>query len=125
MTDTQLSAETLFDLLQNRQRRYLLYSLDQSPDSVVALDELVGRVLDWEQAMNAGVEEKTAELETQIRVSLHHNHLPRMAEAGLIEYDSRSETVRKRDTPSASAVLEAHRDEAPHLRSLFGTSVTS
>lgn len=124
MTDARLSAETLFDLLVDRRRRYLLYSLDQSPDAVTSLDELTGRVLDWERRMDAG-NEPTAELERQVRISLHHTHLPKISEAGLVEYDSRSETVRKRDVPSVAALVEDHQDEIPFLRSLLCTSVTS
>jgi len=124
MTDPSPSAETLFDLLQNRHRRYALYSLDGNEDTVVTLSELTEEVLDWERRMNAG-KESTAELETRIRVSLHHTHLPKMAEAGLVEYDSRSETVRKENAPSVVAFMDEHQDEVPHLRSLFCTSATS
>ncbi|WP_276300533.1 DUF7344 domain-containing protein [Halorussus lipolyticus] len=125
MTETHLSATTMFDLLKDRRRRYLLYALDQDPDPVVTLDELTRKVLDWEGRMNAGVGEVTAELETQIRVSLHHNHLPKMASIGLLEYDAQSKTVRKRSSPSVVAFMESHQDEVPHLRSLFCTSATS
>lgn len=124
MTEVQLSAETLFSLLQNRHRRYLLYSLQQNDESVVTLDELTRRILDWEQRMDAGGD-PTDELKTRIRISLHHTHLPKISEAGLVEYDPHSETVRKRDAPSVTASMEKHQDEVPHLRSLFCTSKTS
>ena len=122
MTSTQLSAETLFDLLQNRQRRYLLYTLDRSTDSTLALAELTERVLDWERRLNGEAEASTAESKLRLRISLHHNHLPKLAEVGLVEYDARSEMVRKEDNIPVAALLEAHQNEVPHLRSLFFSS---
>lgn len=125
MTQKLLSADTLFDLLKNRRRRYLLYALNESTSAVVTLDELTGRILEWERRMNAGVEAPTAELKERIRISLHHVHLPKVSESGLIEYDYRSKTIHKETMPSAAAFLDDLQDEVPHLRSLFQMSATS
>lgn len=124
MTDPHLSVDTLFELLKNRRRRYLLYALDQNADSVVTLDELTALVLDWEQRTNGGLERPFDELESQIRIELHHNHLPKIAEFDLVEYDPRSETVRNRGVPSIFSFVEESHEEVPHLRSLFAMSAT-
>jgi len=37
---------------------------------------------------------------------LRHSHLPKLEDAGLVEYDSRSETVRYWSQPSLEELLE-------------------
>ena len=125
MTDPQLSVDTLLDLLRNRRRRYLLYCLDQKVDSVVTVDELTAMLLDWEHRMNAGAEAGSPDSKRRIRIELHHSHLPKLADLGVVEFDSRSKTIRKRDAPSVVAFAEESHDEVPHLRSLLGASATS
>lgn len=122
MANPELSMDALFDLLTDRRRRYLLYCLDQKVDAVVTVDELTAMLLDWERRMNAGTEEETADLERRIRIALHHRHLPKLADAGLVEYDPRSQTVRKRGSASAVAFGQETRDEVPYLQSLFCTA---
>lgn len=119
MMDSHLSIDTLFDLLGNQRRRYLLYALDQQVESVATLDELVALILEWERRIDGESEQPTDEREKSIRLSLHHKHLPRLEELDLLEYDSRSRTIRNRVASSDGGVTAEGRDEVPHLRSLI------
>jgi hypothetical protein len=66
-----------FALLANRERRHLLYCLRSSP-SGVDLEELAACV--------ASFRDPPADA-TRILTRLHHDHLPRLADAGLVAYD--------------------------------------
>ena len=77
-----------YRLLGDRHRRYLLYQLQNTGQGTV--ESLASRI--------ATVDPETADgdLETarqQIYVSLVHNHLPRLADHGVLEYDLRSGDV--------------------------------
>lgn len=122
MTDPLLSVDTVFELLQNERRRYLLYCLDQDADEVVSVDELTAMILDRERQLSDGAGASNDSSERRVRSSLHHNHLPRLEDVGLIEYDPRSETVRNSDGSFVASVLDEGKEEAPHLRTLFCTS---
>lgn len=83
-TDHRLPAETttldrLFEVLSSGSRRLILDALrDESPRHVEELAELDRR------------HHRPPE---SVRVALHHNHLPRLDEAGLIRWDRDRETV--------------------------------
>lgn len=55
----------------------------------------------------------------RVRLDLHHNHLPRLADAGLIDYDARTGTVRSREAPSLDRLVPEDSAEFPRLRSLL------
>jgi len=124
MNGPLLTVDTLFELLQHERRRYLLYCLDQNADEVVSLDELTAMLLDWERQMDDGSRESIDGSERRVRTELHHNHLPKFEEAGLVEYDARSKTVRNSDGSLVASVLDEGKEEVPHLRALFCRSVT-
>jgi DNA-binding transcriptional ArsR family regulator len=113
----------LFGLLKNRRRRYALYCLNEAEDEVLTLKELVDQLVRWEAKWGDGETAPTDERQT-IRVELHHNHLPRLAEAGLVDYDTRSQTVRNATEPSVATWAEDAHEEVPHLRALFCSSAT-
>lgn len=83
--------DTVFDLLSNSRRRYLLYYLAEVDDDVVELSAAVGAVGEYEatepDAGGRSPREAT-------RIALHHDHLPRLANAGVVDYDPRQGTVR-------------------------------
>uniref|UniRef100_UPI002F26081E DUF7344 domain-containing protein n=1 Tax=Natronorarus salvus TaxID=3117733 RepID=UPI002F26081E len=58
------------------------------PGEPVSLDTLVEDVAEWE----AGFDDRTPD-PYRIRLQLVHHHLPKLEEAGFIEYDERRETV--------------------------------
>ncbi|MFC6718879.1 hypothetical protein ACFQGT_14650 [Natrialbaceae archaeon GCM10025810] len=103
------SLDVVFDLLANRRRRYALYYLYDRPDGVSSLDDLVDGVLTYEV-----IEGDVEDHRTTVRTSLQHVHLPKLEDAGIVEYDPRSETVRYWTQPSLEEWLEhAHHKERP------------
>ncbi|WP_306059592.1 DUF7344 domain-containing protein [Natronococcus wangiae] len=111
--ETTPSLDLVFDLLSNRRRRYALYYLYEQPDGVATVDELTDSVVTFEH--------RTADSETEgapdvrretIQTELQHIHLPKLADAGMLEHDQRSDTVRYWTQPSLEEWLEhAHHKE--------------
>lgn len=82
------AADVLFDALANRTRRRVAwYLLDESHAS---LDELADVLAGWELA-EADVVDATRR--DRIACGLDHVHLPKLAEAGVVEYDRDAGTV--------------------------------
>lgn len=86
-----------FTLLADRERRHLLYCLQHSP-SPIELSALVACVASFR-----GAEEVDG---SRVRTRLHHSHLPRLAETGLVEYDSDAGLVTVTSGATISALLE-------------------
>jgi len=86
-----LDDDTRHRILSSKRRRVLLDLLDdrQTPVDLDVLAEAVEIRENGGGARSEGVE--------PVAVTLHHNHLPRLAEAGIVEYDPvarRVESVR-------------------------------
>ncbi|WP_227379811.1 helix-turn-helix domain-containing protein [Haladaptatus halobius] len=79
------SIGTVCDLLANRHRRVVLDHLQDGDSDAVTLTELAA-------VIQTQVDD--VESEQQARTILIHNHLPKLADYDIIEYDQRSETVR-------------------------------
>lgn len=75
-----------FGLLPNRRRSRLVSAL-ACREPAVSLDTLAGAVADRESSS------PTDELVYEIAVTLHHAHLPRLADADVVEYDPGTRTV--------------------------------
>ncbi|GAB3674595.1 DUF7344 domain-containing protein [Halopiger thermotolerans] len=134
--DATPSLDLVFDLLSNRRRRYALYYLYEQPDGVATVDELTDHVAELEartletedesapeSATEVGSESESpadstsasgspAARRRQVRTELQHVHLPKLEDAGILEHDQRSETVRYWTQPSLEEWLEhAHHKE--------------
>lgn len=90
-----------FDALVDRRRRYALYYLRRHGSASV--EELARHVAARETGRPAA-DLSTDEYE-QVQSSLYHNHLPRLADYGLAEFDPRSEMVRFGEPPRTFATL--------------------
>lgn len=84
--------DALFEAMSNRRARYVLSYLDSVSVDVLELDDLADGVAEWE--IEAGVATDPGECRHRVTVDLHHHHLPKLAEAGLVDYDPRTKTVR-------------------------------
>ena len=83
------SFDTILDLLSAPRRRTLLYNLKSQPTEEIPIDQLVEEVHDIDRSLPI----RDASPREQIQTELHHIHLPKLQEAGIIQYDPDSETV--------------------------------
>jgi Flp pilus assembly protein TadB len=83
----RLSRDTVFDILSSPRRRYVLYYL-RKEGGPVELTDLAAKLAEWEYDVSS--EELTEQQRKRIYVSLYQTHVPRLASAGLIDYDSDS-----------------------------------
>lgn len=74
-----------FDLLGDQRRRYVLATLYTKPETVLSTDDLADHVLR---------NDPDATDYDRVRIRLHHQTLPRLAEDGIIDFDSRTDTIR-------------------------------
>jgi hypothetical protein len=86
-----VAADDLLELLSNRRRRYLWRALRRD-GAQLDLSEASRRIAAWEN----GVDPADVDYAERKSVynSLHQFHCPKMADAGLIEFDKRASTVR-------------------------------
>ncbi|WP_318571112.1 DUF7344 domain-containing protein [Salinigranum marinum] len=82
--ENQLTRDLVFDLLSSPRRRYLIYYL-RTEGRTVKLTELADEVAAWEY--ESPVEDLDKQQRKRVYVSLYQTHVPKLAEAGLIEYD--------------------------------------
>jgi len=113
MVGTSIAFDTVIDLCRHRNRRLVLAALEdrQRP---ATMDDLVDVIL--EQSHHTSRTETADDTVTQVETALHHLHLPKIAEAGLVTYD----TERRRIEPTAQfdqgvAFLSAILDADPAL----------
>lgn len=90
-----------FGLLADERRRRVLAHLRRRPDGVSSVEELAEHLLDAD-----GAAPETGETSGRIETSLHHKHLPKMVEAGVLEYDTRSRTVRYEPDEEVEELLD-------------------
>ena len=98
------SFDTLFDLLAESRRRYTLYALVGTDDGLADVETLADEVSMWEA--RTGDEPITDSLRQDIADELRETHLPRLAEADIVEFDERSDTVRYWRQPTLEEYLE-------------------
>lgn len=82
--------DELFDVLSHPARRFTLRYL-QTADVPLEVSELATELVAWE--VERPVSDRTSEDRDAIEVSLLHSHLPKMAAAGLVRYDTARKTV--------------------------------
>ena len=78
------SIDEVFDLLADDCRRRVCLFLCRCKVEVVTLSDLV-------EALEPDGDEETRE---RLKINLHHRHLPKLDEAGIVDYDPRSNTAR-------------------------------
>ncbi|WP_415383541.1 hypothetical protein [Halosimplex sp. TS25] len=100
MTDTTTDRSTEFTssanlsdadryLLFSSERRRLVLDVLSTESGVVALDELAEEVAAQESDLDAADEQAMERLKT----TLHHNHLPKLADADALDYDPTSHRI--------------------------------
>lgn len=89
------AADDLLSVVADDRRRRVLRELSSKPDGVASVEEL---------AESPASQDATGDVE---EIALHHAVIPALDEAGLVEYDARSRTVRYRSVPEAERLLAA------------------
>jgi len=96
--DVSDALDTAFDLLATERRRHALYCLREADGSMPLL-ELVDRVVEREADVPGDHRERVA-------VSLGQVHLPKLDDAGVIDFDAHEEFVAHRGDPVVDQFLE-------------------
>ena len=91
---TAAELDSLFEVLASSQRRRLLAHLVETDDDVATLPELAELLADGDDDRERAT------------IRLHHTHLPKLEDEGIVEYDARSETVRYRGSAAVTAWIE-------------------
>ena len=101
----------IFETLANARRRRVVYFLAENEDAAVSIEQVAEYVCRVEPARDAPESRRREE----ITADLHHTHLPRLAGAGMIDYDRRTKAVRYVGRPSfdewVDLALRAERPE--------------
>ncbi|WP_433629220.1 DUF7344 domain-containing protein [Halomicrococcus sp. NG-SE-24] len=91
-----LSTTELHDVLISEDRRRVLHFFLERDKRMATADELANYLA----APDGGFEESE-----QAKVALHHAHLPKLADTGIIEYDPQSNRTRYRGHKKLEALL--------------------
>ncbi|WP_137283576.1 DUF7344 domain-containing protein [Halorussus salinisoli] len=88
-TGVSLSLDATLELLAHYDRRAILGYLRDTSDDTATIDELVDHLV-------AKKTEQTGEQPGRDHVlsTLHHVHVPKLADAGVIDYDARNKEIR-------------------------------
>lgn len=87
---TQERKTAVYDCLSRPRRRYALYRLEEVDDPL-SLPDLAEDVAEWEAETSRS--ELSDERVKDVYMSLYHNHVPRLEDAGLVEYDQEQDAV--------------------------------
>lgn len=83
LANSDVELDALFDVLSDSRRRFILTYL-QEHDTPMALMDVVDELATWEH--EADITDIPAKEVSSISISLYHRHLPKMADAGIVEY---------------------------------------
>ena len=97
------SLDALFDVLRDRRRRYVLRHL-RDRERPVAVADLARVVAANEEGVEPGDASESAVDRTY--TSLHHNHVPKMVDAGLlVHFEDRNTVALADDAPTVDQFL--------------------
>ncbi len=89
MTVSALSLDTIYGMLSESRRRYVLYYFLENDHANI--ESLSLQIAAWSQDVT--VDAITEEMKESVTTSLIHSHLPKLEDHGLIEYDGRTGDV--------------------------------
>lgn len=85
----------IFSALADETRRHVLRYFISAPETATEVDDLVAYIL---------AQDGTLDDPERIAIQFNHVTLPKLDEAGLLEYDARSDFVRYQEPPWMEAV---------------------
>lgn len=89
--DRTVAPDTMLSIVANEQRRAVLTALNTALNKQLAHNVLVERVAD--QLLEDDSEQLSSDRRHRIRVRLHHTHLPKLEDAGLIDYETETDHI--------------------------------
>lgn len=111
--ERQLSEDVVFEIMSNRRRRYLLYYLKQTDDGAAEIYDISKQIAAWERTIST--EEVPYGDRKNVHTSLRQFHLPKMNDAGFINYDRQSSRVElTRQANETDVRIETPSDDGPH-----------
>lgn len=101
--------DDLFEAMSHPRRRFALQYIHES-DTPCSVEELTTEMVAWEARQP--VAERSGADRGDIEVALVHNHLPKLADAGFVDYDHADRRVAAADrTDEVRAPLRAVSDD--------------
>lgn len=91
-----------FDLLTHPHRRYILYYLTRESERV-EIETLATAIATWDGG-HTGTDRRTDR--TDVAIALHHIHLPKLADAGIITFDANTGCIELRELNGHGPVLD-------------------
>ncbi|MFW5919681.1 MAG: DUF7344 domain-containing protein [Halanaeroarchaeum sp.] len=88
---TKVSEDELFDVLANQRRRFAVHLLKREEDDTVAIGDMADQIAAWENGIDKA--EITGTERKRVYTALQQSHLPKMDEAGVVEFNKNRGTV--------------------------------
>lgn len=88
--NSTLSSEEIFSILSNRRRRYTLHYLLHNGDRT-DIREVAEQIAAWESDTHP--QDVTSDTRKRVYTALQQNHLPSMADAGIVDYNKQRGTI--------------------------------
>jgi hypothetical protein len=109
MSESSTTFDSVLDLCQHQHRRIVLAVLAEEKRSLT-LNDLTQAILKYNH--QTPITEASEDVIAEIRLSLHHIHLPKLASEGLIDYDPDRQLVEPTEQfeqvlPTVSTILDA------------------
>lgn len=102
LTIEDQSPDTIFTLLSDQRRRYVVTALSEQ-EPPIALHDLVRQVVALETETEPN--DISADTIDQAATTLHHVHLPQLDDANIITYDTETNTVTSVQTEELASLM--------------------
>ncbi len=99
---TRVGLDEMFDVLTHPYRRYVLYYL-RTHSEAVDIETLSAMLANELEGPSATAERKTPE---DIQIALHHIHLPKLADVGLITFAHDQRSIELDETPGHGQFID-------------------
>ncbi|ELZ37879.1 hypothetical protein C471_12276 [Halorubrum saccharovorum DSM 1137] len=82
---TEVSEDELFDVLANQRRRFAVHLLKREEADSVAIGDMAEQIAAWENGIDTA--EITGNERKRVYTALQQSHLPKMDDAGVVEFN--------------------------------------
>jgi len=89
-----ISEDDLFDVLANQRRRFAVHLLKHDPGDAIEIGEMAEQIAAWENGIDTT--EITSSERKRVYTALQQSHLPKMDEAGVVEFNKDRGVIRSR-----------------------------